>query len=1050
MGRPARPLNNPVLLLILLAGLLSLTSSSTHAAPVGPLLTLPPFQSGTCGPPAAYEATMLAVFDIKPATRQQHYQLVYDAAAEFNLCGQRRFAAFVAQIAYETDKLTDFEDLKWFQQSAGALVLQSKYWKPILEWLAASNPSIARELRNDFGRTDKVAKDIMMRPTVMYRVAGWWFTTGAARHIDADCRLMTQYADRLRGDFGWQDAEMLDAISFCVHATTILPPGNGARRDYAEDAFKAFGRVPVPTSTTSTSSRPTSTTSTTASVVSSSVRTSTTTLASSLHGVIAGSKLQDHINVLIAEHNRDHINGAELLECAHVGYDLYHNKLHRGHYIIDCDHDHELFYRNNIVKWRLNLANHQLDAQQCSDDWYCNRSTRYGHVDPSRRYRNQSVDLGLARHWHAVSSRLANNHFGDGYDTHIEWRLKHKVLDSGAHHHFDCSGCVPLNDYIDDFGTDIDHVHERFNHNHGGANLRFHVYRAIQLDRDNHNRDGRIHLDCDDRGAHCNDHRQSHDDQLDGGNVYVYDQLCTSVNDDECGRDEHERYIFESNDQTITTSRPASPTETDTSISTDVVTPTWPTEPSRTHVATETASSTSGAGTTPTITEPTATSTAGDVTRATSSSIVASTFTSTDQIESTPTFDAPSSSSSPLATPTTSTVEETTATASETTTVSEPSETISTSSSSDPLPTSSDASTTTTSTQSGSTSEMTFVHLPADFHWYKHGFKCDCQWFVMDELDLHLRPQLTISLNLQSRQAPELQRAKHPSTTSNQAEPSTTVSTETPSSTTTSQDSATTTSVRSTLPLTTTSQDTLTDITSAETTETPSPSQATTTADPATTSLPTVTTSTSSAVDSTTPTSTATEATSSSAVGMRSFTGMPIHGADHVLDICRTYEANYPRVCCADEFRAIHDVKHNRGLVHDHEWTDIPRNLDHIDIHHTNVERLTVHHKPDTNYHTCHLFKHTNQHSLSTVHELRHGNQHKFNCARADSGVWPSPKTDPVDFANHNSDDPASRARVRNASSEVYGNGDDDIGFSADGRWILRAAAASRRLRQPR
>ncbi|KNE64086.1 hypothetical protein AMAG_09148 [Allomyces macrogynus ATCC 38327] len=204
-------------------------------------------------------------------TNSAWYPLVSAGASEYSMCTDLRLAVFIGNIAHETARLTVF--LNSEDGGAGALHMIPSNWKYAFQGLGLTYDS------TNYGNNDANRK-VMLNPNVMFRVAGWWFYSGASVVMGNTCSGMYTFADALDGskplNVDTNNRAVLDKVNRCIYGN-IADPGAEQRFRYINDAYQALkNQTSTTTTTTRTTSSSTSTTSTTVSTTSSSSTASTT------------------------------------------------------------------------------------------------------------------------------------------------------------------------------------------------------------------------------------------------------------------------------------------------------------------------------------------------------------------------------------------------------------------------------------------------------------------------------------------------------------------------------------------------------------------------------------------------------------------------------------------------------------------------------------------------------------------------------------------------------------------------------------------------------
>ncbi|KNE59396.1 hypothetical protein AMAG_03679 [Allomyces macrogynus ATCC 38327] len=204
-------------------------------------------------------------------TNSAWYPLVSAGASEHSMCTDLRLAVFIGNIAHETARLTVF--LNSEDGGAGALHMIPSNWKYAFQGLGLTYDS------TNYGNNDANRK-VMLDPNVMFRVAGWWFYSGASIVMGNTCSGMYTFADALDGskplNVDTNNRAVLDKVNRCIYGN-IADPGAEQRFRYINDAYQALkNQTSTTTTTTRMTSSSTSTTQTTVSTTSSSSTASTT------------------------------------------------------------------------------------------------------------------------------------------------------------------------------------------------------------------------------------------------------------------------------------------------------------------------------------------------------------------------------------------------------------------------------------------------------------------------------------------------------------------------------------------------------------------------------------------------------------------------------------------------------------------------------------------------------------------------------------------------------------------------------------------------------
>ncbi|KAJ3375971.1 hypothetical protein GGF31_000037 [Allomyces arbusculus] len=145
------------------------------------------------------------------ATNSAWYPLVSAGASEFSMCSDLRLAVFIGNIAHETARLTVF--LNSEDGGAGALHMIPSNWKYAFQGLGLTYDS------TNYGNND-ANRNVMLDPNVMFRVAGWWFYSGASIVMGNTCIGMYTFADALDGskplNVDTSNRAVLDKVNRCI------------------------------------------------------------------------------------------------------------------------------------------------------------------------------------------------------------------------------------------------------------------------------------------------------------------------------------------------------------------------------------------------------------------------------------------------------------------------------------------------------------------------------------------------------------------------------------------------------------------------------------------------------------------------------------------------------------------------------------------------------------------------------------------------------------------------------------------------------------------
>ncbi|KAJ3349942.1 hypothetical protein GGF32_005180, partial [Allomyces javanicus] len=226
--------STPVLLTTAAAALLLALAAT--AVPVSVKVTLPTVTQAPlpyCDVPVNVFASVFEMANV------DHLPKIRQALGEFGLCTAQQTAMFLGNIAHETARLTVFEQIA--DGGAGALHMIPSNWQ--YAFAGVLTPAISTALGGNLKRTDAIAKQLMLQEDIMYRVAGWWFTTGAGTVLGNRCnhvdKLAAAYSIAHINDAAYQpNIDVSVAIGTCVFGD-VKDPGEAQRAEYVRLALAA-------------------------------------------------------------------------------------------------------------------------------------------------------------------------------------------------------------------------------------------------------------------------------------------------------------------------------------------------------------------------------------------------------------------------------------------------------------------------------------------------------------------------------------------------------------------------------------------------------------------------------------------------------------------------------------------------------------------------------------------------------------------------------------------------------------------------------------------
>ncbi|KNE72179.1 hypothetical protein AMAG_16666 [Allomyces macrogynus ATCC 38327] len=229
-----------LLIFVLLTTLTGLGIPRAHAAP----FTWPTV-GDVAPPPECTIATDAALSSVLDASSRDTWPHLRKAAVQYGLCTPARLAVYLATMSHETAGLTVLYQPK--TGGRGAIMMVPANWH--YAFVGLGDSSLASRLDGDLERTDQVAADAMMDPTVTFRVAAWWFRGGAATvgmkaKSDSDaCNDLAVVADALPADFDANEGKahsVLATINECVAGNGDADPGFAQRVALTNKAMRAI------------------------------------------------------------------------------------------------------------------------------------------------------------------------------------------------------------------------------------------------------------------------------------------------------------------------------------------------------------------------------------------------------------------------------------------------------------------------------------------------------------------------------------------------------------------------------------------------------------------------------------------------------------------------------------------------------------------------------------------------------------------------------------------------------------------------------------------
>ncbi|KAJ3353347.1 hypothetical protein GGF32_003106 [Allomyces javanicus] len=230
-------------------GLLVFLLLTTFTGPVVHRAHAAPFTWPTVGdvapPPECTAASDSALSSVLDASSRDTWPHLRKAAVQYGLCTPARLAVYLATISHETAGLTVLYQPK--TGGRGAIMMVPANWH--YAFVGLGDSTLAARLDGDLERTDQVAADAMIDPTVMFRVAAWWFRGGAATvgmkaKSDADaCNDLAVIADALPTDLDSNQGKahsVLATINECVAGTGDADPGFAQRVELTNKAMRAI------------------------------------------------------------------------------------------------------------------------------------------------------------------------------------------------------------------------------------------------------------------------------------------------------------------------------------------------------------------------------------------------------------------------------------------------------------------------------------------------------------------------------------------------------------------------------------------------------------------------------------------------------------------------------------------------------------------------------------------------------------------------------------------------------------------------------------------